>query len=164
MIIFLPWSSSGNLNSRYAFSCLLLPLLICWYLWLARNEHRFEGTAASPYSIIQKVKQSWYEISTQFKPRTEDNLAKKRMLANARIHHEGRVQVEARIIYWVKPPPGMLKLNVDGASKGNPGRSGGGGGISCRVQGNVINLHSTPSLVADPACFLAELRALLTGP
>ena len=150
MIIFLPWSSSGNLNSRYAFSCLLQPLLICWYLWLARNEHRFEGTAASPYSIIQKVKQSWYEISTQFKPRTEDNLAKKRMLANAGIHHEGRVQVEARIIYWVKPPPGMLKLNVDGASKGNPGRSGGGGGLR-DSQGNVINLHFTPSLVADPA-------------
>lgn len=72
------------------------------------------------------------------------------MLANAGIHHEGRVQVEARIIYWVKPPPGMLKLNVDGASKGNPGRSGGGGGLR-DSQGNVINLHSTPSLVADPA-------------
>ena len=33
----------------------------------------------------------------------------------------------AILVKWNKPPPGWYKLNIDGASLGNPGRAGGGG-------------------------------------
>ena len=32
-------------------------------------------------------------------------------------------------VLWVKPTPGLIKLNVDGAAKGNPGLAGEGGVI-----------------------------------
>ena len=33
----------------------------------------------------------------------------------------------AILVKWNKPPPSWYKLNIDGASLGNPGRAGGGG-------------------------------------
>ena len=42
--------------------------------------------------------------------------------------HSVDVQIQRNIIVrWGKPPLGCLKLNVDGAAKGNPRRTGGGG-------------------------------------
>lgn len=48
----LRWSEVGSLRSRYGFTCYLLPFLICWNLWLARNQARFEGTKLSTNAII----------------------------------------------------------------------------------------------------------------
>lgn len=31
------------------------------------------------------------------------------------------------MVAWRKPPKQVLKLNVDGAARGNPGHAGGGG-------------------------------------
>ena len=40
-------------------------------------------------------------------------------------------------VRWNKPPPGWCKLNIDGTTLGNPGKSGGGGIIRDNV-GNWI--------------------------
>ena len=40
-------------------------------------------------------------------------------------------------VRWNKPPPGWCKLNTDGVTLGNPGKSGGGGIIRDSV-GNWI--------------------------
>jgi hypothetical protein len=42
---------------------------------------------------------------------------------------------------WKPPPEGSLKLNFDGASKGNPGRTGTGGVIR-DSQGKIIRLYT----------------------
>ncbi|XP_058106054.1 uncharacterized protein LOC131249355 [Magnolia sinica] len=41
------------------------------------------------------------------------------------------------IVKWARPPPGWIKLNVDGSSRGNPCVSGGGG-VTRDSQGQVI--------------------------
>ena len=38
-------------------------------------------------------------------------------------------QLVAIQVRWIKPPRDWLKLNMDGASQGNPGKAGGGGVI-----------------------------------
>ncbi|KAL0443394.1 UNVERIFIED_CONTAM: putative ribonuclease H protein [Sesamum latifolium] len=42
-----------------------------------------------------------------------------------------------KTIYWLKPEPGWVKLNTNGASKGNPGLAGAGG-IVRDYEGKVI--------------------------
>ena len=44
------------------------------------------------------------------------------------------------MVRWLKPTPGVLKLNTNGGSKGNPGQSGGGCGILRDSDGNMMNL------------------------
>ena len=121
LIRYLRWSSRGKKNSRYGFSCFLLPILICWHLWRARNSSRYEGVAVSSYRTIEKVRQDWYDLFSLFKPRAGDSLAKTEMLRSAGMAYVNTPRSDARLVYWMTPANGLLKLNVDGASKGNPG-------------------------------------------
>ena len=43
--------------------------------------------------------------------------------------------------HWLHPQPGFLKLNYDGASKGNPGQASSGG-IFCNSQGAVCRFYA----------------------
>lgn len=71
-------------------------------------------------------------------------------------------RIATRLIYvsWRDPAPGLLKLNTDGASRGNPGPVRGGGGLrDCRgtmIFGFAFHFGRT-------TVFIAELRALLIG-
>ena len=47
------------------------------------------------------------------------------------------------MVTWLKTTPGVLKLNTNGGSKGNPGQSGGGGGILRDSDGNMILAFSS---------------------
>lgn len=60
-----------------AFTCYLLPFLICWNLRLARNQARFEGTKLSTNAIIFLIqKTQLYGVLSLFKPHSNDNAEK----------------------------------------------------------------------------------------
>ena len=64
------------------------------------------------------------------------------------------------LINWKSPPDGWLKLNIDGAVKGNPGPAGGGGLLRDH-RGNWINGFSAN--LGWCSYVKAELLALLKG-
>ncbi|CAL1407041.1 unnamed protein product [Linum trigynum] len=89
-----------------------------WLLWKNRNDGTFQGiskTLSAP-SLTQAIKvkaRLWYDA---WKAPT---IGSDRLSPPAQ-----RIQAE---IGWKLPPPGWWKLNVDGASNGNPGVAGAGG-------------------------------------
>jgi len=53
------------------------------------------------------------------------------------------------LVRWEAPPGGWVVLNIDGATKGNPGLAGGGGGGGAARRQRRINggLHRTYGLL-----------------
>ncbi|KAL8167656.1 hypothetical protein V2J09_009155 [Rumex salicifolius] len=65
-----------------------------------------------------------------------------------------------RSIAWTPPQPGWLKLNVDGASRGNPGLAGGGGVVRLA---NGSCFLSFSAFFGDCSALRSELLAIKTG-
>ncbi|KAL6178868.1 hypothetical protein ACLB2K_050385 [Fragaria x ananassa] len=74
--------------------------------------------------------------------------------------HRHRRKKPRNWVRWEPPNPGWLKLNTDGASKGNPGLSGGGS-ILRDPNGNVIFL--TFRGYGVQTALVAEFLALIDG-
>lgn len=69
-------------------------------------------------------------------------------------------RVTVRAVAWFKPSMGLVKLNSDGGSWGNPGVSGGGGVIR-DSNGNLVFGHST--FYGECTNSMAEIRTLHQG-
>lgn len=64
------------------------------------------------------------------------------------------------MVQWLKPPIGVVKLNFDGACRGNPGLSAVGGIIQ-NANGDVLFAYS--SFYSEATSFIAECHELLQG-
>ncbi|KAL0391162.1 UNVERIFIED_CONTAM: putative ribonuclease H protein [Sesamum calycinum] len=67
---------------------------------------------------------------------------------------------KSKIVYWLKPDQGWVKLNTDGASKGNPGLARAGG-IVKDYEGKAIFVFSEP--IGFTNNMVAEMHVVLRG-
>ncbi|GLT78653.1 hypothetical protein SLA2020_501810 [Shorea laevis] len=116
---------------------------ICWFIWLARNKAVFEGDREW---IVAK------EGMLRF------HLAKAGYFLN-RNPPTGTLRYE-QLVGWEKPPPGYVKINVDGSARGTPGASAAGG--VCRDSNGDWCFGFTQQLGMGIA-IRAELYALWKG-
>ncbi|CAK9184813.1 unnamed protein product [Ilex paraguariensis] len=81
----------------------------------------------SPETSCNKGLQNWYFIvrlqTKGARPRAPENGGGKEFLQALGVEWCGRVELRALWITWIPPVNGWLKLNVNGASKGNLGRA-----------------------------------------
>ncbi|GKU86855.1 hypothetical protein SLEP1_g1329 [Rubroshorea leprosula] len=75
---------------------------ICWFIWLARNKAMFEGDREW---IVAK------EAMLRF------HLVEARYILN-RNPPIGTLRYDELLVRWEKPPPGYVKINVDGIARG----------------------------------------------
>lgn len=104
----------------------LIPYSLVWSLWLGRNDivfrdksfNREEVWDLHMLRIVWWVKASWKDCPFSIEQFSSNfcNIRMKRKLS------------VPRSFSWKPPSLGSLKFNVDGASQGNPGPSGLGGG------------------------------------
>ena len=66
-----------------------------------------------------------------------------------------------QLIRWTVPEVGMLTLNTDGCSKGNPGQGGGGGGVL--RDSSRSPLFPFSAFLGNTSSLHAETMALLLG-
>ena len=95
----------------------LLYAVTSWWLWKLCNHRCFEDNNFQPYRPWQFILTKFKEVSKALK--THDPIGPN---VNRKISNE-------ICIKWETPPHGWMKMNLDGASKGNPGHPGGGGTI-----------------------------------
>ncbi|XP_071940011.1 uncharacterized protein [Coffea arabica] len=89
----------------------ILPSLICWHLWKARNVAVWEGKVLSAIQVHFKDmgvgRYSWHRLHISLMG--------------------WKKEMRVTLVRCLPPASTLLKLNTDGCSLGNPGRSGGVG-------------------------------------
>ena len=150
------WLRRGH-NVYLKFVYRLLPMLVCWELWKARNTGVFEGRRAVSTEVVRQV---FIQLCALFHCRFPEIDG---YFGSWDVFHSALVGMRRRVsiiqVAWVAPTGGY-KLNSDGCSRGNPGISGGG----CVVR------DRDGKLIFGYSCFFgsltslhAELRAILFG-
>nr|XP_027109237.1 uncharacterized protein LOC113729105 [Coffea arabica] len=158
---------------RYGVTCLALLRgsswhILVWFIvscpsgslvvWEEGNSIRYEGIQVRFDRLCTLVMADLVELfSIYFK--------QQRSFPAAWVHFYAAIsrwvpRMSYSIVRWLRPPSGVLKLNIDGCSKGNPGVSGGGGVI--RDSGGKLLLAFACHL-GQATSVQAEVRALLFG-
>lgn len=118
-----------------------------WWLWKWRSMRVFDRVVEIPVDQLGFI-MARVEMNRQAWQREEKV--------------EGRGNKPCREVYvrWEYPREGWVKLNTDGASKGNPGMAGAGG-IIRGARGEVIGMYAANC--GATTCTRAEFLAVLRG-
>ncbi|WRX16205.1 Reverse transcriptase domain - like 10 [Theobroma cacao] len=137
----------------------LLPIFICWFLWLERNDAKHRHTRLNPDRVVWRIMKLLRQLldgsllhQWQWKGDTD--------IASMWGHtFQSKHRALPQIIYWRKPFTGEYKLNVDGSSRN--GHLAASGGILRDHTGKLIFGFSENIGLCNS--LQAELRALLRG-
>lgn len=130
-----------------------------WEVWCERKRRKYEGKRGAPKYIYYKIIHS-VRCTTFPACHSSGDLSILSSLRHASFVPALTKRVKPIVVRWSLPPVGGFKLNVDGASKGNPGHEGGG---------RLIRDHKGSIILAFShfygQCFslVAEARAMLDG-
>nr|XP_027093583.1 uncharacterized protein LOC113713984 [Coffea arabica] len=151
------WWLSLHSDAQRCHVVSILPSFICWHIWKARNKAIFEGVKLTREEICHGIlRDISAAVEIKFHHRivaqTFDRFFE-RLSQPLPVH---RVQ----LVKWQATGRGILSLNTDGCSKGNPGMSGGGG-ILRDSNGQVLVAFSV--YLGVNTSLRAEALALLMG-
>ncbi|VFQ73314.1 unnamed protein product [Cuscuta campestris] len=109
---FMDWWLRGNCNNIYGFLRMHLPGIICWHIWKELNAIIHEGkTDFSSRTLIDSISmfvRQWLAAKIPKKLKGADAwLNEKKLLPFFPKAHK------IRVVKWLAPPKGRLKLNID---------------------------------------------------
>ena len=119
----------------------------CWWLWRWRNDRSFNRNPSIPVDQVSFIFSRVGEI-------------KAAMERNDFARNPTPRRRQEVLVRWQHPREGWVKLNTDGASKGNPGPAGGGGLIR-GPRGEIYEVFALNC--GSCSCTKAELMAVLRG-
>ncbi|XP_071927455.1 uncharacterized protein [Coffea arabica] len=135
----------------------VLPCLVCWHIWKARNKAMFDDVQMRSIAICHAI---FSEIQSMV------GIYLKKPLRVPSFYHlydwpnSSEVGFTYKLVRWETKESGRLTLNTDGCSKGNPGVGAGGGVLR---ESNGLPLIGFSAYFGETTCLLAEARALLIG-
>ncbi|EOY34747.1 Uncharacterized protein TCM_042327 [Theobroma cacao] len=137
----------------------LIPLFICWFLWLERNDAKHRHLGMYSDRVVWKIMKVLRQLQDgsllkkwQWKGDTD-------IAAMWGFTLPLKIRESPQIIHWVKPVTGEYKLNVDGSSRHN--QSAATGGLLRDHTGTLVFGFSEN--IGPSNSLQAELRALLRG-
>ncbi|XP_059077111.1 uncharacterized protein LOC131876235 [Cryptomeria japonica] len=163
----LAWPSSTK-KSKWSILWVVSLALLVWHIWKERNQRVFNGEALSYDILIPKIEGAIKEvINVKVVGRkycTYSSWDKQMERLWNLTKNSGYKLMEKKqnrdSIVWFPPLAGNLKVNFDGASQGNPGKSGYGAIIRDEL-GNFVGANFGPLGINTNN--LAELARLLAG-
>ncbi|MQM15378.1 hypothetical protein Taro_048323 [Colocasia esculenta] len=154
------WSFISVTSTSFAlgFVSLHCMILMLWEIWKGRCGRRFENKVTSAGAMIRTIKSMVTAslASFHFKGAPSNHGMEIHMAFG---FHANFSTKQLKFIRWI-PPISHYCLNVDGASKGNPGMCGGGGCIRDK-QGVMMAAFSHYYGYGNG--IIAEVRALYDG-
>lgn len=138
----------------------LLPCFILWQVWKARNAYWFDARSFSVDAVVHQVVSDLRLASSAFgfMPSQLRGVVGSQLTEGLRVSDSPRRPI--RLVAWMRPPPGVAKLTVDGCSRGNPGLAASGGLL--RDHRGVV-LAAFGSFLGRQPILYAELRAVCEG-
>ncbi|XP_071928018.1 uncharacterized protein [Coffea arabica] len=150
------WLNSQDSELRKII-CRILPSVICWQIWKARNKALFEGVQMQSSAIRQAI---FSEIQSMVGIHFKQLI---RLQSFCQLYDWSKAPggtVVYQGIRWETKETGRYTLNTDGCAKGNPG-IGGGGGILRDSTG--LPMIGFSAYLGETTCLRAEACALLIG-
>jgi ribonuclease HI len=147
----------------------LLPGFILWQIWKERNKRIFHSKDSTPELTWDRVATLIKETIRSKSWQAGDKVCKREELSTLhswQLNLNDSVVVRAPKIRtpssttWTPPPNGFIKINFDGASKGNPGPAGYGAVIR-NSTGEILTL--TAGYLGETTNNVAEITGLLQG-
>jgi ribonuclease HI len=147
----------------------LLPGFTLWQIWKERNRRIFRSQMFPPNLAWDKTRAQicetirskfWEEKDWQCSPEEQLILQRWQPLP---IHHTSARSSTGQTpspSTWSPPPAHFIKVNFDGASKGNPGPAGYGA-VLRNSAGEILGLAA--GFIGDSTNNVAELTGLLRG-
>lgn len=145
----------------------LIPGFLIWDVWKKCNNRIFNDKSGSTQSIIAQISRQIKEnVNALLKEPPEKSLGHQKahilellglqVLAPKGIRKSARHTIKGKA-FWKPPPHSILKFNIDGASKGNPGDAGYRG-VLRDEQGNIKFIFH--SHLGNATNNMAELMAI----
>ncbi|KAI0493542.1 hypothetical protein KFK09_023660 [Dendrobium nobile] len=139
--------------------CNLIPILIVWFIWRARNDAKHNGIKMDAMIIIFNVKHKISQLHSHKMISKKNFRGCYQLALNLGINFSDiHVNSADLLVTWIKPKPPYIKLNSDGSIGPN---GAGAGGIIRDVYGDVIAAFSAP--ICCTSVITAELHALNLG-
>jgi hypothetical protein len=120
-----------------------------------------EATWEKIRSLIKETirSKSWTEEDLAMQPRGTMHSSKLAAHSNQSTQHQKHKGQQTSPTTWTPPPAHFIKVNFDGASKGNPGPAGYGAVL--RNSGEILGLEA--GFLGETTNNVAELTGLLRG-
>ncbi|VFQ70400.1 unnamed protein product [Cuscuta campestris] len=154
---FMSWWLRGNNNNIHGFLRLHLPGIICWHIWKELNDLLYENKSAlNLRSLVESISmfvRQWLLAKTPKRLWTTDPwLAAKRLLPSF------PKAPKVRVVKWLAPPKGRLKINIDASFTPMSKR---GAAILRDDEGRFVRAASF--LISGSTPYQAELDAAIKG-
>lgn len=144
------WQKNFSKNSRFNSIWKVMPGFLTWTIWKERNrrifQHEYRNTEHAIDTLMGNIKQL---IQVKVKEETNEKPSSSglRILQLFQLHTNQSMATtrsqqspQSESNSWNYPPVGWLKLNFDGASRGNPGMAGIGG-IIRNHKGDILHIY-----------------------
>jgi ribonuclease HI len=163
------WDHSNYNNPILNLIWQLLPGFILWQIWKERNKRIFRSQSSQPTvtwetirSLIKETirSKSWTAEDLQCSPEEQGILQNWQPIFNKQLGAKPPQTAPTSPTNWTPPPERFIKVNFDGASKGNPG-SAGFGAVLRDSNGKILGLEA--GFLGDTTNNVAELTGLLRG-
>ncbi|CAK9179598.1 unnamed protein product [Ilex paraguariensis] len=152
-----------RLFRRQSDGCALIrsfAFLIFWQIWRERCRRRAGECFKNSYSIFLIICSLLRFKVFAIKQKVRDGAKERGILTALGISLPYVMKVRATWMAWEYPSAGTLKMNVDGAAKGNPGPSGGGMVVRNECGGVVLAASFFYGVCSNMA---AEFKAMMDG-
>ena len=133
---------------------------VMWELWFFRNKTKFTQVKTNLGYLFVKLKIWVKDLCSLLYGKSCYNNYEKNFMSALGIKYLTSKSLTCLVICWSPPAMPYAKLNVDGASKGNPGHSGGGGVIRSSTGKILFAFHNYYGINTS---LFAETKALLDG-